>query len=296
MFLLRFAFFYYEHAVDASDDALLDSFVLLDESQERLQPLVPLCDVEAPPAAVPGLFFDTFSVSQVDVEIDFKAKGRRVDEALLQMPSRPDSGARVAAIYQALYVLTGMLSVNESHATLATVLLRRVSAAQLTAQLQAHWFPQLQRDNVTSLLAGFEPVKFVFRIGDASVALVRAPLAEYHRGGGNVLGEFALSGKNLGRTIYVETFRGLSNLLLGTSNMVRQVSKVLCGLSSVVYCDHGVLATHVCCSWPRAHTGVQPLRDPHMLVPSRPATWAVVYSSQGRPSPAALAKRSKGFS
>ncbi len=52
----------------------------------------------------------------------------------------------------------------------------------MAAQLSAHWFPQLQSGNVSSLLSGFEPVKFVFRIGDASVLLVRVPLQEYRSG------------------------------------------------------------------------------------------------------------------
>ncbi len=44
--------------------------------------------------------------------------------------------------------------------------------------------------------------------------------------GGNVLGGFAASGRQLGKTVYVETFRGLSNLLIGTSNVVKRVTKL----------------------------------------------------------------------
>ncbi len=199
-----------------SDDPMEQSFVLMGEEEKGKN------EEDEEGEAV----FEALSVGAVDVEIDFRAKGRRMDTLLLHRRQ----GAE--AVYRLLYYVSGLLSVNESHLTLQTVLLRDVLQSQVVAALGRLWFPQIQRDNVSSLLAGFEPVKFVFRVGDASISLVQGPLGELQKEGGSVLAGLAEGGTHLGKTVYVETFRGLSNLLVGAGNAFTEVDRIAAGRSS----------------------------------------------------------------
>jgi hypothetical protein len=182
--------------------------------------------------------FETLSISAVDVEIDFRAKNRRMDTLLM------NSRHGIEAMYRLLYFVSGLLSVNESRLFLDTVLLRNVKQSELAAVLSREWFPQIQRDNISSLVSGFEPVKFVFRLGEArsskkkekknalffsflklrkkiSIGLIQAPMQSE-----NVFSGLAEGGANLGKTIYVEAFRGLSNFLVGTGNVVKNVNRL----------------------------------------------------------------------
>lgn len=218
IFVLRFGLSCHEQIctdlfiLDEPEDPMEQSFVLLKERP-----------VESP---AEERVFETLSISAVDVEIDFRAKNRRMDDTLLL--NRRKGGEFV---YLLLYYASALLSVNESRLSLDTVLLRDVKESDVSARLMQHWFPQIQRDNVTSLLSGFEPVKFVFRLGEASVGFVQAPLGEYKQNGSLLTG-LAEGGANLGKTIYVEAFRGLSNLLVGTGNVVKNVNRFAEGSSS----------------------------------------------------------------
>lgn len=104
--------------------------------------------------------------------------------------------------------MSSVLSINESHLSLDSLLIRDIAVEDLGSQMMKEWFPQIQKQNISSLLAGFEPIKFVFRLRDASVSLAQ--------------GESDSS--NFGRTVYVETFRSLSNLLVGTGNVVAKAA------------------------------------------------------------------------
>ncbi len=178
-----------------ADDPMEQSFVMLNEEVKDEAEL-----------------FETLSVSAIDVEIDFRAKNRRMDELMVNRRHESEF------VYMMLLYASALLSVNESRLTLDTVLLRNVKQSELLSRLSQQWFPQIHRDNVSSLLSGFEPVKFVFRLGEASISLVQAPLKQD--------GSFLSEGANLGKTIYVETFRGLSNLLVGTGNVVKNVNRL----------------------------------------------------------------------
>lgn len=224
IFVLRFG-------LSCHEQVCTELFIFDEEPDPMEQSFVLMSDQEAPPpvAAVEEkkeALFETISVSAIDVEIDFRAKNRRMDNTLLL--NRRQGGEFV---YTLLYYASALVSVNESRLLLDTVLLRRVKQSQVFARLSELWFPQIQRDNVSSLLSGFEPVKFVFRLGEASVGFVQAPLGEYKQSG-SLLSGLAEGGANLGKTIYVEAFRGLSNLLVGTGNVVKNVNRLAEGVPS----------------------------------------------------------------
>ena len=63
------------------------------------------------------------------------------------------------------------------------------------------------------------------KIGGESVFLFQTSVQDYKQGE-NVSGHFATNAQNLGKTIYVETFKGISNLLVGTGNVFKNVSKL----------------------------------------------------------------------
>lgn len=226
IFLLRFTLQMYEvvcselqldNKVDdefMEQDPMMQSFVLMPDQQQ--QDFAPTSE---------GPSFGMLSVSAVHVEIDFRAKGRRMDTVLMKSRRGRET------LYEMLFWLSGLLSFNESQLSLEPVLLRDIPCDRAMQELSKVWFPQIEKDNVTSLLAGFEPIKFVFRIGDASISMVQNPIAEYQQGG-NVISGLVEGGSNLGKTIYVETFRGLSNLLVGTGNVLRKVDRIAEGSSS----------------------------------------------------------------
>lgn len=153
LFIIRFAFACYESVCyDVSeneeelDDPMLQSYVFVteeDEEQENKEKAFEALESVYAERAPSLVMFDHFSVSSIEIEIDFRAKGRRMDTLFMNPRKESKNGREM--MYRMLYWICGLLSVNESKMTLETILIRRCRSDILWDEVSKIWFPQVER-------------------------------------------------------------------------------------------------------------------------------------------------------